>query len=125
MAACFSDFSRARCLKYTEAAIAMAKINAPRRNHFQRLRVIRRDAVSRAFGALVAMGLGLSMSLQAFVNMGVAVGLLPVTGLTIPLVSMGGTSLFMNSIGFGIILGISKYVQEEKQQQEEALTAGI
>ena len=79
----------------------------------------------RAFGALVAMGLGLSMSLQAFVNMGVAVGMLPVTGLTIPLVSMGGTSLFMNSIGFGIILGISKYVQEEKQQQEEALTAGV
>ena len=79
----------------------------------------------RAFGALVAMGLGHSMSLQAFVNMGVAVGMLPVTGLTIPLVSMGGTSLFMNSIGFGIILGISKYTEEEKQQQAEAITAGI
>lgn len=79
----------------------------------------------RAFGALVAMGLGLSMSLQAFVNMGVAVGMLPVTGLTIPLVSMGGTSLFMNSIGFGIILGISKYIEEEKQQQIEAINAGI
>jgi cell division protein FtsW len=79
----------------------------------------------RAFGALVAMGLGLSMSLQAFVNMGVAVGMLPVTGLTIPLVSMGGTSLFMNSIGFGIILGISKYIEEEKQQQSEAINAGI
>jgi len=79
----------------------------------------------RAFGALVAMGLGLSMSLQAFVNMGVAVGMLPVTGLTIPLVSMGGTSLFMNSIGFGIILGISRYIEEEKNQQEEALTAGV
>jgi cell division protein FtsW len=79
----------------------------------------------RAFGALVAMGLGLSMSLQAFVNMGVAVGMLPVTGLTIPLVSMGGTSLFMNSIGFGIILGISKFTEEEKQQQAEAITAGI
>lgn len=79
----------------------------------------------RAFGALVAMGLGLSMSLQAFVNMGVAVGMLPVTGLTIPLVSMGGTSLFMNSIGFGIILGISKYIEDEKQQQNEAINAGI
>jgi cell division protein FtsW len=79
----------------------------------------------RAFGALVAMGLGLSMSLQAFVNMGVAVGMLPVTGLTIPLVSMGGTSLFMNSIGFGIILGISKYIEDEKTQQNEAITAGL
>jgi cell division protein FtsW (lipid II flippase) len=38
---------------------------------------------------------------------------------------MGGTSLFMNSIGFGIILGISKYIEEEKQQQNEAITAGI
>jgi cell division protein FtsW len=79
----------------------------------------------RAFGALVAMGLGLSMSLQAFVNMGVAVGMLPVTGLTIPLVSMGGTSLFMNSIGFGIILGISKYIEDEKTQQNEAITDGL
>ncbi|MFM2425660.1 MAG: hypothetical protein RL747_1204 [Bacteroidota bacterium] len=79
----------------------------------------------RAFGALVAMGLGLSMSLQAFVNMGVAVGMLPVTGLTIPLVSMGGTSLFMNSIGFGIILGISKYIEDEKTQQNETITAGL
>ncbi len=77
----------------------------------------------RAFGALVAIGLGLSISLQAFVNMGVAVGLLPVTGLTIPMVSMGGTSIFMNSIAFGIILGISKHAQEEKEK--EGLLAGI
>ena len=79
----------------------------------------------RAFGALVAIGLGLSMGLQAFVNMGVAVGLLPVTGLTIPMVSMGGTSIFMNSIAFGIILGISKYAEEEKQKEKEGVLAGI
>lgn len=71
---------------------------------------------SRAFGALMALGLGLSMSIQAFVNMGVAVGVLPVTGLTIPLVSMGGTSLFMNSIGFGVILGVTKFIQDEKMK---------
>lgn len=72
---------------------------------------------SRAFGALLAMGLGLSMSIQAFVNMGVATGILPVTGLTIPLVSMGGTSLLMNSIGFGVILGVTRFIQEEKSKQ--------
>ncbi len=73
----------------------------------------------KAFGALVALGLGFSMSFQAFFNMGVAVGILPVTGLTIPLVSMGGTSLVFNSIAFGIILSVSRTVQEEKQVKNE------
>jgi cell division protein FtsW len=68
----------------------------------------------KAFGALLALGLCLSMSFQAFVNMGVAVGLLPVTGLTIPLVSMGGTSLVFNSIAFGVILSVSRTIKEEK-----------
>jgi cell division protein FtsW len=49
--------------------------------------------------------------------MGVAVGLLPVTGLTIPLVSMGGTSLVFNSIAFGVILSVSRTIQEEKQSK--------
>ena len=71
----------------------------------------------RAFGALIALGLCFSMSFQAFVNMGVAVGLLPVTGLTIPLVSMGGTSLVFNSIAFGVILSVSRTIQEEKQNK--------
>jgi len=66
----------------------------------------------KAFGALVALGLGFSMSFQAFVNMAVAVGIVPVTGLTIPLVSMGGTSLVFNSIAFGIILSVSRSVEE-------------
>ena len=66
----------------------------------------------KAFGALAALGLGFSMSFQAFVNMAVAVGIVPVTGLTIPLVSMGGTSLVFNSIAFGIILSVSRSVEE-------------
>lgn len=76
-------------------------------------------ASPQAFGALTVVGLGLSMSFQAFLNMGVAVGVLPVTGLTIPLVSMGGTSLLFNSLSFGIILGISRHIQEEKRKQAE------
>ncbi len=77
----------------------------------------------RAFGALLSLGLCFSMSFQAFVNMGVAVGILPVTGLTIPLVSMGGTSLVFNSIAFGVILSVSRTIEEEKNkpQQVEAV----
>jgi cell division protein FtsW len=74
----------------------------------------------KAFGALLALGLCLSMSFQAFVNMGVAVGILPVTGLTIPLVSMGGTSLVFNSIAFGVILSVSRTIQEEKAEKVNA-----
>jgi cell division protein FtsW len=71
----------------------------------------------RAFGALLALGLCFSMSFQAFVNMGVAIGILPVTGLTIPLVSMGGTSLVFNSIAFGIILSVSRTIQEDREKE--------
>lgn len=73
----------------------------------------------KAFGAILAFGLALSMVIQACVNMGVAVSLLPVTGLTLPLLSMGGTSTILISITFGIILSVSRYTQinQEKMQQ--------
>lgn len=77
----------------------------------------------KAFGALLALGLCFSMSFQAFVNMGVAVGILPVTGLTIPLVSMGGTSLFFNSIAFGVILSVSRTIQENKIKEQQIIAA--
>lgn len=67
----------------------------------------------KAFGALLAVGLSFSISFQAFINMGVAVHLLPNTGLPLPLVSMGGTSLFFSSIAFGIIISLSR--RDEKQ----------
>jgi cell division protein FtsW len=62
----------------------------------------------RAFGTLLAAGLSFSLIIQAFVNMAVAVGLGPVTGVTLPLVSMGGTSILFTSIAFGIILSVSR-----------------
>ncbi len=67
------------------------------------------------FGAYLALGLGFSMSFQALINMGVAVGILPVTGLTLPLVSMGGTSIVFTSIAFGVILSVSRSVEEENK----------
>ncbi len=71
-----------------------------------------------AFGALLAVGLSISLVLQAFVNMGVATGLLPVTGLTLPLISMGGTSVLFTSISFGIILSVSRYIEDNNPQTQ-------
>lgn len=68
----------------------------------------------RSLAALIVLGIAFSTSFQALVHMGVSVGKLPVTGLTLPLVSMGGTSILFNSIAFGIMIGISRHIQEEK-----------
>lgn len=65
----------------------------------------------KAFGAILAFGLALSLVIQAMINMGVAVNLLPVTGLTLPLVSMGGSSTLFTSIAFGIILSVSRDIE--------------
>lgn len=63
------------------------------------------------FGSLAAFGITLSIVIQALINMGVAVHLLPVTGQTLPFVSMGGTSIWFTSIAFGIILSISREME--------------
>jgi len=70
----------------------------------------------KAFGALLAAGLSFSLTIQAFANMAVAVGLGPVTGVPLPLVSMGGTSILFTSIAFGIILSVSRD-NDEKQAE--------
>lgn len=72
----------------------------------------------RAFGALLAVGLGLALVIQAMVNMAVAVNLFPVTGVTLPLVSMGGSSVIFTSIAFGIILSVSRYVEQEETAEQ-------
>ena len=66
----------------------------------------------KAFGAILAMGLCLNIVIQAFANISVSVGLVPVTGLTLPLVSMGGTSILFTCMSLGIILSVSRYVEE-------------
>ena len=59
------------------------------------------------FTKLIALGVGLPIVFQAFINMGVAVSLLPVTGQTLPLISSGGTSIWMTCLALGIILSAS------------------
>lgn len=66
----------------------------------------------KSFGALLALGMGLMITLQALANMAVAVHLVPVTGLTLPLMSMGGTSMLFTCIMAGMILSVSKYIEE-------------
>ncbi|MBU0695540.1 MAG: FtsW/RodA/SpoVE family cell cycle protein [Bacteroidetes bacterium] len=73
----------------------------------------------KAFGALLAAGLGFSLTIQALANMAVAVNLFPVTGVPLPLVSMGGTSILFTSIALGIILSVSKDVEEYKTETKE------
>jgi cell division protein FtsW len=75
-------------------------------------------ASPKAFGALLAAGLSFSLTIQAFANMAVAVGLGPVTGVPLPLVSMGGTSMLFTSVAFGIILSVSRDVEEKKREKE-------
>jgi cell division protein FtsW len=60
------------------------------------------------FGAYVAIGLTLLIGIQAFMNMGVTVGLLPTKGLTLPFVSMGGSSLVVLMLSVGVLLNISE-----------------
>jgi cell division protein FtsW len=62
----------------------------------------------KTFGSLMAIGLSLNLVMQALVNMCVAVHIIPVTGQPLPLVSMGGTSIWFTSIAVGIILSVSR-----------------
>ncbi|RYJ41145.1 FtsW/RodA/SpoVE family cell cycle protein [Flavobacterium beibuense] len=79
------------------------------------------------FGKLLIVGLGFPIIFQALINMGVAVELLPVTGQTLPLISSGGSSIWMTCIAVGIILSVTKKDEEieqerlEKEEREEAL----
>jgi cell division protein FtsW len=77
-----------------------------------------------AFGAFLAVGLSITLVFQAMLNMAVNVHLVPVTGLTLPLVSMGGSSIWFTSIAIGVILSVSRYVDEmEGKKKAEAVVA--
>ncbi|MBK9732362.1 MAG: cell division protein FtsW [Chitinophagaceae bacterium] len=73
-----------------------------------------------AFGAFLAVGLSFSLVVQALINMAVVVHLLPTTGVTLPMVSMGGTSLWFTSLAIGIILSVSRNVEQEEEKEDGA-----
>jgi cell division protein FtsW len=74
--------------------------------------LIRANKTKNLFGKLLIIGLGFPIIIQALINMGVAVELLPVTGQPLPLISSGGTSIWMTCLSLGIILSVTKREDE-------------
>jgi cell division protein FtsW len=74
----------------------------------QRAFAIGRQAVAleRLYSALVAQGIGVWLGVQAFINMGVNMGLLPTKGLTLPLMSFGGSGILANCVALAVLLRI-------------------
>lgn len=89
---------------------------------YRTINIIRK--APKAFGALIAVGLTFQLVLQALINMAVAVNLFPVTGLTLPLVSKGGTSLLFTFTTLGLIMSVSRHIEaeniEEKNEQTDS-----
>jgi cell division protein FtsW len=80
----------------------------------RRIMVIGRQALAldRTFAGLVAQGVGIWIGFQSFINMGVNLGALPTKGLTLPLMSYGGSAILMNMVAIAIVLRIDS---ENKQ----------
>jgi cell division protein FtsW len=82
-------------------------------------------ASNRTFPAFLALGLGLMLTSQAFVNMGVAVGIFPVTGQPLPLVSLGTTSVLFTCMAFGMILGVSRHNIEQRELEKSKAAVAV
>ncbi len=74
-----------------------------------------------AFGAFLALGLSFTLVIQALINMAVNVNLFPVTGVTLPLVSMGGSSFLFTCLAIGIILSVARNVEQEAAESNKRL----
>lgn len=85
---------------------------------FLRIMIVATKATT-IYGKLLTIGVGLPIVFQALINMGVAVELFPVTGQTLPLISSGGTSIWMTCISLGIILSVSAKREAEIKQLED------
>ena len=73
----------------------------------------------KAFGSMLAMGLTLSITIQAFAHMAVNINLMPVTGLTLHFVSLGGTSLMFTGISLGIVLSVSRQIEKSTEKEKK------
>ncbi|MEO6219683.1 MAG: putative peptidoglycan glycosyltransferase FtsW [Ginsengibacter sp.] len=90
---------------------------------FRSIRIFRRCPF--AFGAFLAIALSFTLVIQAIVNMGVNVDLFPTTGVTLPLVSMGGSSLWFTCFAIGIILSVARNVEQMEGKESERVTGQI
>ncbi|WP_158729588.1 MULTISPECIES: FtsW/RodA/SpoVE family cell cycle protein [unclassified Flavobacterium] len=82
--------------------------------------VVASHKANTLFGKLLVVGLGFPMVFQAMVNMAVAVELLPVTGQTLPLISSGGSSIWMTCFALGIIISVTKKEEEIAEEKKDA-----
>jgi cell division protein FtsW len=78
-----------------------------------------------AFGAFLALGLSFTLVIQAMANMAVNVNLFPVTGVTLPLVSMGGSSFLFTCLSIGIILSVARNVEQLEGKASRSLAAAV
>jgi cell division protein FtsW len=78
---------------------------------------------SMAFATFIAIGCGFSLVFQAMINMAVAVNLFPVTGQPLPMLSMGGTSIWFTSLAIGILLSVSREVEKKEGGKIATVTA--
>jgi cell division protein FtsW len=85
---------------------------------FRGLRILKR--CDKTFGSLLAFGLSFSLVFQGLINMAVATNLFPVTGQPLPLLSMGGTSIWFTSISIGIILSVRRDLESNESNEEES-----
>jgi len=82
----------------------------------------RRAAKQRQpFGAYLAFGIGIWLGLQAFINVGVNMGVLPTKGLTLPLMSYGGSSLMVSCAAIGLLLRVDREARDSRWKSEEAV----
>jgi len=88
---------------------------------FRSIKIFRRCPF--AFGAFLALGLSFTLAIQAIANMAVSVNLFPVTGVTLPLVSMGGSSFLFTCLSIGIILSVARNVEQREGKEEEVINA--
>ncbi len=77
-----------------------------------------------AFGAFLALGLSFTLVIQALINMAVAVNLFPVTGVTLPLISMGGSSFLFTCLSIGIILSVARNAEQLEAPASHSKSAG-
>lgn len=84
---------------------------------FRSLKIAR--LCDKKFGSYLVIGISFLMVFQAMINMGVAVNILPVTGQTLPFISMGGTSFWFSCVGLGMILSVSSAVEKFQPLKSE------
>ncbi|MDE6802869.1 MAG: FtsW/RodA/SpoVE family cell cycle protein, partial [Muribaculaceae bacterium] len=79
----------------------------------------------RIFPALLIMGMAVYIVLQALCHMAIVTGVFPVSGQPLPLISKGGTSIFVTSIAFGIMLSVSRYVLHSKNKNQDTAATDL